>query len=79
MTLFKHGDVFFGSNTSWANMVVTASLEVLRTPPKPLNICRTKTRGKGYSQYIHNNKVINVFKALRKAINVFKANMESNK
>ncbi len=58
------GDVFFGSNTSWANMVVTASLEVLREPPKPLNICRTKTRGKGYSQYNIYKYVVNVNKAI---------------
>jgi hypothetical protein len=35
----------FRVKTSWANMVVTASLEDLREPPKPLNIAVLKHTG----------------------------------
>jgi hypothetical protein len=50
-------------------MVVTASLEVLREPPKPLNIAvlkHTGGRGGGESQqYIYIHKyVVNVNKAI---------------
>jgi hypothetical protein len=46
--VLKHEDrCIFRVKTSWANMVVTASLEVLREPPKPLNIAVLKHIGGG--------------------------------
>jgi hypothetical protein len=62
------GSVFFGSSTSWANMVVTASLEVLREPPKPLGFCRTKTHGEGIITTNIHKYVVNVNKAVNDII-----------
>jgi hypothetical protein len=46
-------------------MVVTALLEVLREPPKPLNIAVLKhTGGRRYNKYYIHKYVVNVNKAI---------------
>jgi hypothetical protein len=59
-------------------VVVNASLRSYIIRHDQSGLSRPNTRGKGIIT-IYNMKAINKFKALWKAINVFKANMESNK
>ena len=67
---------FCGSNALWNYMVVNAPVEVLHNPLRPIGIFTPKSQGeKGEkTNNIHNviNKAINIFKALRKAINNLK-------
>ena len=77
---FKTRD-FRGFNALWNYMIVNAPVEDLHNPPQPIGIFTPKSqRGKrGEINNIHNVvnsgiKALNIFKALWKAINVFKHN-----
>jgi hypothetical protein len=72
---------FCGSNTLWNYVMANASLRSYVIHHDQSGLSRPFLRGTGIikTQYIHKcvvnvNKAINVFKALRKAINKFKAN-----
>ena len=71
MTVFKHGDVFFGSSTSWANMVVKASYKtyIIHQNHSGLPYQNTWERGIITIQYIYSHKyVVNVNKAINDII-----------
>ena len=65
------GDVFFGSNTSWANMIVTASWRayVIRQSHSGLSYPSTRERGNHntiysqvHSKYKQSNKYTQIYK-----------------
>jgi hypothetical protein len=62
MTIFNMGRCIFRVKHLVANMVVTASLEVLREPPKPLGFCRTKTHGEGDNHNKYSQGILGSFR-----------------
>jgi hypothetical protein len=78
INVFKHKwnlrqGIFHGSNALWNYVVVNASLRSHIIHHNQSGLSRPNHKGKrGRNKYSQRSKAINIFKAWRKAINIFK-------